>query len=248
MFITRETDMLKTFLTLLRGATAAAEEEFADRSALLILDQQIRDAAGAIDRAKRALAIAVAQDEAEGKRLDLTLGRIADLEDRAAGALAGGRDDLAVEAAEAIAVLEADRDAIRQAREAFAGEAAQLRRTVAQATRRLKELERGRRIASAAEAVRRLKTGHGSPVGATAALEEAEATLRRLRERQQDDAATEAALQSLDTEASSATLSDRLEAAGFGRRTRTTAADVLERLRKRNADAAAAAASCAPIL
>src|SRR6266536_2511548 len=108
--------MLKTLLTLIRGATAAAEEEFADRSALLILDQQIRDAAAAIERGKRALALAIAQDEAEGKRLETTLARIADLEERTAAALAGGREDLATEAAEAIAVMEADRDAIREAR------------------------------------------------------------------------------------------------------------------------------------
>src|SRR5437868_3345572 len=125
--------MLKTFLTLLRGASAAAEEEFLDRSALLILDQQIRDAAGAIERAKRALALAIAQDEADGKRLETTLARIADLEERAAAALAAGREDLASEAAETIAVMEADRDAIRQARTNFAGEAAHLRATVANA-------------------------------------------------------------------------------------------------------------------
>ena len=65
--------MLKTIFTLVRGATFRAEEEFADRSALLILDQQIRDAAGGIERAKRALAVAIAQDEAEGKRLETTL-------------------------------------------------------------------------------------------------------------------------------------------------------------------------------
>ena len=34
--------MFKTIVTLMRGASARAEEEFADRSALLILDQQIR--------------------------------------------------------------------------------------------------------------------------------------------------------------------------------------------------------------
>jgi hypothetical protein len=42
--------MLKTILILMRGAAAAAEEEVVDRNALLILDQQIRDAAGAIER------------------------------------------------------------------------------------------------------------------------------------------------------------------------------------------------------
>src|ERR1044072_2640799 len=102
--------MLKTIVTLIRGAAFRAEEEFADRSAVLIVDQQIRDAAAGIERAKRALALAVAQDEAEGKRLETTLTRIADLEERAVAALAAGRDDMATEAAEAIALVEADRD------------------------------------------------------------------------------------------------------------------------------------------
>ena len=56
--------MFKTIVTLMRGAAAAAEEQVVDRSALLILDQQVRDAASAIERSKRALAIAIAQDEA----------------------------------------------------------------------------------------------------------------------------------------------------------------------------------------
>jgi len=233
--------MFKIFLTLFRGSVAAAEQEVVDRSALLILDQQIRDAGGALDRARRALAVAIAQDEAEGKRLDSTLARLADLEERATAALAAGRDDLATEAAEAIALMEADRDAIRQARATFAAEAAQLKTAVANATHRLAELERGRRIAQAAEAVRRLKAGCGAPgSSANAALTDAEATLKRLRERQAEDAAAEAALQSLDPGSASENVASRLEAAGFGRRTRPTAADVLERLRERAATAAPA--------
>ena len=62
----------------------------------------------------RSLAHEAAQDEAEGRRLDSTLARIADLEERATEALTAGREELATEAAEAIAMMEADRDAIRQ--------------------------------------------------------------------------------------------------------------------------------------
>src|SRR5262245_39256949 len=147
--------MFKTIVTLMRGAAAAAEEEVLDRSALLLLDQQIRDAAAAIERCKRALAVAVAQDEAEGRRLDTPLARVADLEERTTAALAGGRADLAEEAAEAIALMEADRDSIRAARAAFAADIGSLRATVANAGHRLAELERGRRIALAADCVRR---------------------------------------------------------------------------------------------
>ena len=235
--------MFKTIFTLMRGAAARAEEEVTDRSALLILDQQIRDAAAAIERSKRALAVAIAQDEAEGKRLETTLKRIADLEERATAALAGGRDDLAGEAAEAIALMEADRDAIREARATFAGEIGQLKATVANAGHRLGELERGRRIALASESVRRLKSSGGAGATGAAALADAEATLKRLRERQAEDANALAAYESLDPGLNPDKTAGRLEAAGFGRRTRPTAADVLARLREKSSHPAAAPAA-----
>src|SRR5205823_5892996 len=99
-----------------RGSVAAAGEELEDRSALLILDQQMRDAAAAVERSKRTLALAIAQDQQEGRRLDATNTRISDLEVRATAALDGGREDLAREAAQSIANLEADRDAAMTAR------------------------------------------------------------------------------------------------------------------------------------
>src|ERR1700740_1682219 len=76
----RELKMFKTVLTLFRGSVAAAGEELEDRTALLILDQQMRDAAAAVDRSKRTLALAIAQDQQEGHRLETTNARIADLE------------------------------------------------------------------------------------------------------------------------------------------------------------------------
>src|SRR5258708_35340126 len=115
----------------------------------------------------------------------MTLTRIADLEERAVAALSAGSEELAAEAAEAIAVMEADRDSIREARATFAREIGQLKATVSRSGQRLSELERGRRIAQAAESGRRLKTGNGAfAPGGTTALADAEATLRRLRDRQ----------------------------------------------------------------
>ena len=108
--------MFKLFATLARGRAAAAVEEMVDRDALLLLDQQVRDAGAALARAKRALALATAQDTEETRRLDGVAARLADLEERARQALAAERLDLATEAAEAIAALEADGAAGRQAR------------------------------------------------------------------------------------------------------------------------------------
>lgn len=225
--------MLKTVATVFRGLFASAEEEFADRHALMILDQQIREAAEALEGSRRAFALALAQDETESRRLETLRGKITDIEERAVEALRAGRDDLAREAAEALAALEADQQAAEQARAAFASEIHDLRNAVADATRRLADLERGRRIAHAAEAVRRLRT-RSTAFGSTqrSALGEAEATLQRLRERQLEAAAAERA-RCIVENAARGVIAERLERAGFGQRTRPTAACVMERLRDR---------------
>ena len=231
--------MFKTVFTLFRGSVAAAGEELEDRSALLILDQQMRDAAAAVERSKRSLAIAIAGDLHEGRRLEATNARIADLEVRATAALDGGREDLARDAAQAIAGLEADRDAAMTARTLFASEIARMKRQVANAEARITELDRGRRIARAAEAVRALRRGGveaARPYEST--LPEAENTLKRLRERQVEAQAASDALIELDAATGPQATAERLAALGFGPRLKSTADDVLARLNAKRTQAA----------
>ena len=189
-----------------------------------------------LERAKRALAVAIAQDSQEGQRLDATRARIEDLETRAVAAIEGGRDDLANEAAEAIATLEAERDASATARALFAAEIAKLRGHVLQQQMRFSQLERGRRIARAAEAVRMARRGRveAAPIF-EGTLAEAEATLSRLRERQVEADAAEAAFDALDAATGPIAVAKKLSAEGFGPRLKPTAADVLARLRQRAA-------------
>jgi len=231
--------MFKTVLTLFRGSVAAAGEELEDRSALLILDQQMRDAASAVERSKRSLALAIAGDQQEGRRLDATNARIADLEVRATSALDGSREDLAREAAQAIANLEADRDAAMTARTLFASEITRMKRQVANAEARITELDRGRRIARAAEAVRALRRGGieaARPYEST--LPEAENTLKRLRERQIEAQAASDALIELDAATGPLATAEKLAEQGFGPRLKSTADDVLARLNAKRTQAA----------
>ena len=212
----------------------AVVEEVADQNALVILDQQMRDAIGAVDRAKRALAIALAQESQEGQRLDATRARISDLETRAIAAIEGGREDLATEAAEAIANLEAERDASATAQALFAAEIGKLRGHVLQQQMRFSQLERGRRIARAAEAVRVARRGRieAAPVY-EGTLAEAEATLSRLRERQVEADAAETAFDAFDAATGPIAVAEKLSAEGFGPRLKPNVADVLARLRQR---------------
>jgi len=226
--------LLKTLITLVRGRTSQIAEEVADQNALLILDQQMRDATGALDRAKKALAVAIAQENQEGQRLDATHSRISDLETRAVAAIDAGRDDLATEAAETIAALEAERDASLTARALFATEIAKLKGHVLQQQMRLSQLERGRRIARAAEAVRVTRRGRIEDASIFAGtLAEAESTLAHLREHQVEADIAEAAFEALDAATSPIAVAEKLSAEGFGPRLRPNAADVLARLKER---------------
>ena len=223
--------MFKTVLTIFRGSVAAADEELQDRTALLVLDQQMRDAAAAVERSKRSLALAIAGDQQEGRRLEATNARIADLEIRASAALEGGREDLAREAAQAIANLEADRDAAMTARTLFASEIARLKRHVANAEARITELDRGRRLARASEAVRSLRrSGIEAVRPYESTLPEAEATLKRLRDRQIEAQAADDALFEIDTASGPLATAEKLAEQGFGPRIKSTADDVLARL------------------
>ena len=230
--------MLKNWITLVRGQVAAAGEEVADRHALTILDQQMRDATTTFARSQRALAIALAQDRQERQKLEAARTKIADLEGRAIAAIRAGRDELAAEAATAIADLEAEHDAAAAACTLFADEIEKLKAHLRRHRLRLAQLERGRRIARTAESVRSARRGRveaASPFEAT--LAEAETTLSRLRERQTEAESAEAAFDTLDVTGRPATVTEKLAAEGFGPRTAPNAADVLTRLRQRAASA-----------
>ncbi|MEN3349233.1 MAG: hypothetical protein V7632_2868 [Bradyrhizobium sp.] len=231
--------MFKTVLTLFRGSVAAAGEELEDRTALVILDQQMRDAAAAVDRSKRTLALAIASDQQEGRRLETTNARIADLEIRATAAIEGGREDLAREAAQAIANLEAERDAAMTARTLFASEITRLKRHVASAEARIAELDRGRRLARASEAVRSLRrSGIEAARPYESTLPDAEATLKRLRDRQMEAQAADEALIEIDAASGPLATAEKLAEQGFGPRMKSTADDVLARLKARRPPAA----------
>jgi phage shock protein A len=142
------------------------------------------------------------------------------------------REDLAREAAQAIADLEAERDAAVTARTLFAAEIARLKRHVANAEARMSELDRGRRIARASEAMRTLRrSGIEAARPYESTLPEAEQTLRRLRERQMEAQAADDALIELDAASGPLATAEKLAEQGFGPRLKTTADDVLARLK-----------------
>ncbi len=221
--------MFKLFVTLLRGRNADTTEALTDTLALPILRQQLRDCAAGVETARRAVAMVMAYGERERKSADRIAAQLADLETRAIGALAKGRDDLATEAAGAIAQLEAERDTTAKALATYDTEIAHLRGILTDAESRLRDLQRGQRLAIATDHTQRLHSS--AAITATANLSEAEATLARLQTRQTTTEAARAALLDLSASTNAEAMRNRLAAAGCGAPLRPDAASVLQRLK-----------------
>ncbi|MBX4892111.1 PspA/IM30 family protein [Rhizobium bangladeshense] len=228
--------MFKLISTLLRGRAHDAEQAFADRNAVPLLAQQIRDAAQSIQTARRSVAVAIAQNEQEKVQHGAIVARIADLESRATAALAKGNEGLAREAAEAIAFLEAERDASEQAQAQFSTSIAKLKGIVRDAEARLQALQRGERLARATQEAQKLDVAVAGPGLAT--LDEAEETLARLRLRQGQNELTAAALKEMESATRPAGIIEKLANAGCGAPLTSSADDVLARLKSRITPAA----------
>lgn len=225
--------MFNTIITLVRGRSHDAAQALSDANALSILRQQLRDAAMGVEAARRAVAVVMAYAERERKSLPRITAQLADLEARALAALGKGREDLAAEAAAAIAQLEAERATVETALATYDIEIARLRDEVSMAETRLRELQRGLQLADAAQKSQSVRGVVSRPV--TASLTEAEATLARLQQRQFHAEATAAAVTKLSAGLSAEAISARLAAAGCGPALKPDAAAVLARLKERSA-------------
>ncbi len=220
--------MFKQIVTLVRGRSHDAAEQVIDANALSILRQQIRDCAEAINTARRSASLATAQLDQEARHHARILEQIATLEMRTVAALEQERLDLAKEGAESIAQMENERDTSRIAQRAFSSEIDKLKATVRNAEERLRDLERGQRLAVTAQNTMRLR--QTNPASRFTALKEAEGTLNKLRAQQQLEEVAEAALADMEVAWCRDGLEERLIEAGCGPANRSRADDVLARL------------------
>jgi len=223
--------MFKQIVTLFRGAAVDASEEFTDRHAITLLRQQIRDCANAVAASRKAVAIAIAQNEREAIQHKKLEEKIADLEARTVKAMEQGEEKLALEAAETIALLEAERDVSAQAQAQFNAEITRLKKTVRNAELKLKELQRGQRLAVATDKTQKMRQVH--PSSGLSDLKEAEETLLRLRVRQQQMETTANAMAEMEETGDPASITEKLAEAGCGDPLKSSAQDVLDRLKKK---------------
>jgi len=210
-------ELLARLLDLLDGLQGRLASPMAS------LDRSLAAAGHAHTTARRALAVAMAEEARETGRRAALAAKVNDLETRAMEALRAGRDDLAAQASEAIAAMATEINASDRASERFAAEVALARREVDAQRRRLSELDRGRRLARIGNALtataRTSRDGLDSFTEAEAALAQVVADNHDARAVREEMAPT------------ANHLIERMSDAGFGEPVHVRASDVLARLK-----------------
>jgi phage shock protein A len=202
--------MLRSLINALCGTKTGAAGAAADRSMHVDHDRQLREHAACVAQVRKALAVAMAQNDREKVHHRKTADRIADLEGRAAHALDRGEGRRARDAAEAIAILEAEVATSQAAQARFAQEIGRLNDALVAAEAQLREFGAGR-------------------AGAVAPRDGAN-TLARLRRRQEEIDEAAHALHAMDVSGDPSRLVESLGQAGFAAPLHANADKVLARI------------------
>jgi len=218
--------------TLFSGASARAEEQLRDHYSIELIDQKIREADANLKAAKVGLASLIQRKRSEVRQVETITARITELTERAKAAMVAGREDMATSAAQAIADMENELTRRRETVDRLEARIMQLRQSVETANRRIIDLKQG---AVSARAVRReqgiQKRLHRHLGGATA-MDEADALIGKVLG--QDDPFEQGEiLNQIDRELDHRDIGEQMSDAGFGPKNRSTAADVLERLKEK---------------
>lgn len=216
------------------GAGAQAGDAVADSQAFHTLEWELRSVDKALAAAFKDLTAVMAMQVAEHRHIQALVQRIEADEAVVEKALARSEDALALELAERIAELRAQRDRRVAVRDEHAARVCEMRATIATMEQRVGELRRDFAVQRARAALQRVETlalGGGSVVAASVA--EAEATLERIKQRQQEHADRLAAAADIAGERRGEALDGRLRRAGLVPPERPTAAAVLAELRAR---------------
>ena len=225
-----EDHMFTTLKTLLDGSAARTDERLKDVYAVELIDQKIREAETTLAAAKRTLASLIQRQRSETRLMETLETRKTTITQRAAAALQAGREDLATDAAQAIADMENEQSLRQETLDRLDRRVMQLRSSVEAGHRRIVDLRQGAITACAIKREQSIQTKMRKTLRGTSAADEAEALIARVVDA--DDPFEQATILSdIDRGLTQSDMANRLADAGFGTASKTSASDVLRRLR-----------------
>jgi len=222
--------MFGTLKTLINGANARAEDHLRDTYSIELIDQKIREAEQNLKAAKLTLASLIQKQRNENRQIEGLKSRVEDLMTRARQALADEHQDLVESAAQAVADLENETTLRMQTVDRLETRILQLRHSVQAASRRILDLKQGAISARAVKREQGLQKRLNRHLGGDSPIDEAQSLIERVMD-QDDPFEQSEILREIDAGMDHTNLAARMEEAGYGPKTRATAADVLSRLK-----------------
>ena len=228
--------VIKKLVTLLRGSARELGQSVVDGNATRIYEQEIIDAKASITEAKTELTGVMAKQMQTARDIERIKADLLRHEDLAVQALNKAEEGLALEVAERVAGLESELNEQTQAHANYALQVTRLKDLIRTAEARVREHEREIGIAKTTESVYRATQSISESIGATGSqLTSARESLERIKKRHEDLADRMAAAEQLDQEFGHRALERKLADAGIGDGDKVRAAQVMERLRARQA-------------
>lgn len=222
--------MFSNLKTLFDGAQARAEDRLRDHYSIELIDQKIREAEAGLVTAKRALASLIQREACERRQLAGLQRRIEDLTERTRYALSAAREDLAQDAAQAIARLENEKTARSRTLGLLETKVLHLRQSVESAQARVLDLKQGAVSVRAARRAAAAQARLGPTLDTGSALDEAASLIERALSAG-DPFASRQILEDIEAGLGGADITDRMAQAGFGAPTKSSTDAVLTRLR-----------------
>ncbi|MBL1434831.1 MAG: PspA/IM30 family protein [Rhodobacteraceae bacterium] len=220
--------MFSTLNTLLKGSQARTNDRMRDHFAIDLIDQKIREADGSLKAAKTTLASLILRHRTEGKQIEALDKRIIDLTSRAKAAIEDGREDMATEAACAIAQMENESTLRCGTANRLDTKITRLRHSVDTAHRRIIDLKQSAVTAKAVQAEQKMQARLAP--GIETSFEEAEELIARVMSRD-DPFEHGEVLRDINADLKHENIADKLAGEGFGPAIKSTTADVLARLK-----------------
>lgn len=222
--------MFKTLSTLIAGVNARSGDRVRDAFAIELIDQKIREAETSLKAAKATLASLIQRQRSEERQRDALKNRIEDMMGRAQDAMDQGREDLATEAAQAVAQMENELTIRIETCDRLDQKVNRLRNSIEAGHRRIIDLKQGAIQARAVRREQAIQSKLNTTIGRTSNAEEAEELIGRVMGKDDPFEQSEI-LREIDRDLGHETLADRMADQGFGDAIRTTADDVLARLK-----------------
>lgn len=209
--------MFKKILTAIRGGVNEAGEKIVDSQGMRILEQEIRDSKAEIDKAESQLAKVIADSKRTEVKVETAKAKYNDYAAKLEKIKASGDTELAAELQSRMQSVLADHNENKAVLEQQNKSVTQLKNLLTKNRKSIESAERQIGVLKTQESLNSAKSSLVTNSNSTnSRLSSMSSTMEKMKEKQAHRAAELDALETLEADASGASLDAKLDAAGFG--------------------------------